>query len=156
MNAVAAHSYFNGCDGLVTSCTSPECAFLVILCRVDNVSGLSRNGCMRYALAWMLIVTVRFAVPRSASKSRSLRLVPMVLTVATEATDGVGEAAPLRVAIEEPYRVGGALDPALTPGRAFGARVFAATPMRLCSRSERVVRWNATMGNCLWISFCFL
>jgi hypothetical protein len=89
----------------------------------------------------------------SASKSRSLRLVPMVLTVATEATDGVGDVAPLRVASEEPYRVDGALEPALTPGRVFGARVLGAIPMRLDSRSERVVRWNATMGNCLWVSF---
>ncbi|CAF3448562.1 unnamed protein product [Fusarium graminearum] len=80
----------------------------------------------------------------------------MVLTVATEATDGVGDAAPLRDAAEEPYRVGGALDPALTPGRVFGARVPVATPMRLCSRSERVVRWNATMGNCLWVWLRFV
>lgn len=76
----------------------------------------------------------------------------MVLTVAVEATDGVGETAPLRVASEDPYRVDGALVLVLTPGRELGGRTLevrelgGAIAMRLCSRSERVVR-DATMGN---------
>lgn len=79
----------------------------------------------------------------------------MVLTVAVEATDGVGETAPLRVASEEPYRVDGALVLVLTPGRTLEGRALevrelgGAIAMRLCSRSERVVRCDATMGNYL-------
>jgi hypothetical protein len=79
----------------------------------------------------------------------------MVLTVATEAIEGVGDVAPLRVAIDGPRRDDGALEVDLTPGRvlALTVRTPGAMAIRLFSRSERVVRWKATMGNCLWVLY---